>query len=83
MAISHETNERRCHFPFYRLFMSGGFLSPETRSLFFHVFNRWERPQPLFAAKAFSNTNDQESQTYTQAALDAPPSQNTGSVPTV
>lgn len=83
MAISHETNERRCHFPFYRLFMSGGFLSPETRGLFFHVFNRWERPQPLFAAKAFSNTNDQQSQTYTQAELDAPPLQNTGSVPTV
>lgn len=35
-------------------------------------FNRWERPQTLFVAKLFSNTNDQQSQTYTQAELDAP-----------
>lgn len=52
--------------------MSGGFLSPETRGLFFHVFNTWERPQALFVAEAFSNTNDQQSQTYTRTGLDPP-----------
>lgn len=51
--------------------------------LFFHVFNGWERPQPLFVAEAFSNTNDQQSHTNTQAELVTPWLQNSGSMPAV
>lgn len=38
---------------------------------------------PFIVAKPFSDTNDQQLQTYTQAELDEPPLQNMGSVPTV